>query len=273
MVEILPVFAKIAKGLPALKLHLNQAGMDMKPEAFVQKTFISSFYLAFGVVIFLFFMLLRLETSLLFLVPLFLVLIFGLFTYMLKIPQARGIQKAKEIDKEIVYAGRFIQIELESGVPLYNALATAAKSYKHIGAHLQEIVDKIELGTPIETALNETIEFTPSEKFRKVLWQIVNSLKTGAEVSKSLEATLDQISKEQLIEIKAYGHKLNPIAMFYMIVAIIVPSLGMAMLVILSTFLGFNLTFPLLMTISAFIAFIQFMFIAIIKMSRPAVEI
>ncbi len=247
--------------------------MEIKPDIFVQRTFLSSFYIGSGIIVLLFFMFLKFNISLIIIIPLFPILVFGLFTYMLKLPQAIAIKKAKEIDKEIVYAGRFIQIELESGVPLYNALSTAAKSYKHIGIHIREIVDKIELGIPIEIALNEVIEFTPSDKFRKVLWQIVNSIKTGADISKSLEATIDQISKEQLIEIKAYGHKLNPIAMFYMIAAIIVPSLGMAMLVILSTFIGFELTLPLLITISIFIAFIQFMFIAVIKMSRPAVEI
>ncbi len=247
--------------------------MDVKPEVFVQRAFLSACYLAAGIIIFLFFTLVTFSISIFILLPVFLILVAILFMYMLKVPSARSLKKAKEIDKEIVFAGRFLQIELESGVPLFNALSTAAKSYKHIGKHLQEIVDKTELGTPIELALNQTIEITPSEKFRKVLWQIVNSLKTGADISRSLEATIDQISKEQLIEIKAYGHTLNPIAMFYMIAAIIVPSLGMAMLVILSTFIGFKLSLPILIVISLLIALIQLTFIAFIKMSRPAVEL
>lgn len=247
--------------------------MDVRPEVFVQRAFMSAAYLALGMGGFMFFIFLSMGTSPFFVIPVVLALIPFLFLYLLKVPQARAIQKAKEIDKEIVYAGRFLQIELESGVPLYNAMTAAAKSYRHIGKYLQEIVDKIELGTPVEAALNQTIEFTPSDKFRKVLWQIVNSLKTGADIAKSLEATIDQISKEQVIEIKAYGRKLNPMAMFYLIFAIIIPSLGMAMMVILSTFIGFKVTIPVLLTASFFVGFVQFMFIAMVKMSRPAVEL
>jgi hypothetical protein len=46
--------------------------------------------------------------------------------------------------------------------------------------------------------------------------------------------------KEQKISVQDYGKKLNPLAMFYMMIAIIIPSLGVTMIVVLATFLGLN---------------------------------
>ena len=91
-------------------------------------------------------------------------------------------------------------------------------------------------------------------------------------MSKALSSVFDQIVREQQIAVKEYGRKLNPMAMFYMLIAIIVPSLGTIMLVVMTTFIGFDLSLLILFLIVGFIWFIQFMFLAIIKSSRPPVD-
>jgi flagellar protein FlaJ len=88
-----------------------------------------------------------------------------------------------------------------------------------------------------------------------------------------LDATLAQISQEQIIEIKRYGQKLNPIAMFYMLFAIIIPSLGVAIGVILSSFVSIDIDFSILVFILIAIGFIQYTFVSIIKSSRPSFDI
>ena len=131
------------------------------------------------------------------------------------------------------------------------------------------MIDKVDFGTAMEDALNEVIATTPSPNLRRVLWQILNSFKTGSNVTGSLNVVLDQIGREQQITIKEYGKKLNPIAMFYMMIAIIVPSLGITMLSVLASFLGWNISLGILIVIVILIGFVQFMFLAIIKSSRP----
>ena len=88
-----------------------------------------------------------------------------------------------------------------------------------------------------------------------------------------MKGILDQISREQLLEVKAYGKKLNPMVMFYLMIAVIAPSLGIAMLSMLSSFIGLNLDFNSLLGIGVGVAIIQLMFIAVIRNSRPGVEI
>lgn len=266
------IFQRIAKAFPALKVKLKQAGMDDKPEDFIKKTFVSAFYMTTGLIVLLFLVLAKLNVLkgiAFLLVPLIFIV---MFFYMIRLPDVRISKKEKEISKEIVFAGRFIIIELESGVPLYNAMLNVSKNYEVIGKYFKEITDKIDFGTSMEDALNDAVEFIPSNDFRKILWQIINSIRTGSNVAKSLYSVMEQITKDQMTEVNKYGKKLNPLAMFYMIVAVILPSLGITMLIILSSFIHFELSLTILLALAGFLGFVQFMFISMVKFSRPAIE-
>lgn len=265
-------FQIIARKLPNLKHNLKKSGINYKPEEFIRRTFLSAFYMTTGLVVFLVLILAKfgvLNSVMAIFIP---IIFFILFSYMLKLPEVRILRKEKEISKELVFAGRHLIIELESGVPLYNAFINISKNYPAVGIYFKEIVNKVNLGTSMEDALAEAVEYTPSSNFRRLLWQIINSMMTGSEVSESLSAVLEQISREQIIEVNKYGKKLNPFAMFYMIIAVIMPTLGVTMLVILSSFINFELSLSIFMVMAGFSAFIQFMFLSMIKFSRPAIE-
>lgn len=225
-----------------------------------------------GLVVFLFLVLAKLDIFNAVMIVIVPVLFIVMFFYFVRAPDAIISKREKEISKEIVFAGRFIIIELESGVSLYKAMVNVSKNYEVVGKYFKEIVDKVDLGTSMEDALNEAVEFVPSDDLRKILWQIINSIRTGSDTAKSLYSVVEQITKEQIIEVNRYGKKLNPLAMFYMIVAVILPSLGMTMLIILSSFIQFQLSLTILLALVGFLGFVQFMFIAMIKFSRPAVE-
>ena len=266
------VIQRISKAFPGLKIKLKQAGMDDKPENFIKKTFVSAFYMATGLAVFLFLILAKfdlLKGVLFLIVP---IIFFVMFFYMIRLPDVKISRKERDISKEIVFAGRFIIIELESGVPLYNAMLNVSKNYEVIGRYFKEITDKVDLGTSMEDALNEAAEFVPSNDFRKILWQIINSMRTGSDVAKSLYSVMEQITKDQITEVNKYGKKLNPLAMFYMITAVILPSLGITMLIILSSFIQFELSLTILLALAGFLGFVQFMFISLVKFSRPAIE-
>lgn len=191
-------FQIIARNLPNLKHSLKKAGMNYKPEEFIKRTFISAFYTTTGIVISLVLVLIKfgvLRIVMIIFVP---IIFFILFSYLLKLPEVKISKKEKEISKEIVFAGRHLIIELESGVPLYNALVNISNNYLAVGIYFKEIVNKVDLGTNMEDALTEAVEFIPSNDFRKLLWQILNSIRTGSDISESLSAVLDQIAREQI---------------------------------------------------------------------------
>jgi flagellar protein FlaJ len=120
--------------------------------------------------------------------------------------------------------------------------------------------------------LTEAVEYIPSDNFRRILWQILNSIRTGSDVAQSLISVLEQIAREQTIEVDKYSKKLNPLAMFYMIIAVILPSLGVTMIVVFSSFVKFEIGLTALIFIAFLLGFVQFMFLSVIKFSRPAIE-
>jgi flagellar protein FlaJ len=267
------VFRRIARSIPGLATKLKEAGINQTPEDFVQKTAFTSFYMTTGIIIFLGAVLAKLGVIISVLALLFPILLFVMFAYLLKMPDLLIIKKEKEINKEIVFAGRFLIIELESGIALYNAIENVIKSYTIVGKYFREIIDDIDIGTPIEDALNRAIEYTPSSDFRKMLWQMLNSIKTGSDITESLKGVIDQITKRQIIEIKKYGKKLNPLAMFYMMIAVIIPSIGTTMMIVLSTFISIDISLSVLIILALALGFVQFMFVSIVRTSRPAVNL
>ena len=128
-------FQRIARNFPNLKHNLKKSSMNYKPEEFIRQTFLSAFYMTTGIALSLALILAKfdvLKGVMLLFVPLVFIIF---FSYLLKVPEAKILSKEKEISKEIVFAGRHLIIELESGVPLYDAFANLSKNYEAIGRY------------------------------------------------------------------------------------------------------------------------------------------
>ncbi len=262
------IYKRLAKKIPGLEARLRQASINESAEFYVKKIFMTAFMLsaAFSFVIFAFFpkiYILLLLTAMI--TPL-------AFLYMLKYVDVKIEQLRRKIDEEIVFAGRFLIIELHSGVPIHKAFESIEQNYAVVGSFFGDIVNKVYLGTSIEDAINEVLINSPSPTLQRILWQLLNSLKTGSDVAPALNSVINQIVKEQEISVKEYGKKLNPLAMFYMMIAVIVPSLGTTMLVVLATFIGLTLSLGVLLALAGFIGFVQLMFLSMIKSSRPPIS-
>ncbi len=257
-----------ARRFPGIRLTLAQARMGESAEYYLKRTLTLSLMLALGVSLILF-LFSRSPFVILAFVPVWALS----FLYLLNYANARIARMRREISKEIVFAGRFLIIELESGVPVYRAFQNLSRNYEVVGRYFAEVVERVDLGTPMEEALNEAVQLAPSNDLRRLLWQILNSLKTGSEVAGALNSVFDQIVREQQIMVKEYGRKLNPMAMFYMMMAIIVPSLGTIMLIVLSTFMGIQLNALFFGVLVGLNVVVQLMFLAIIKAQRPPVDI
>ena len=260
-------FKKLAKNIPGLKDKLKQASISDTTELYVKKTFMTATMLSIGIMLVIF-TLTQSPISIL-AVPITLPI---LFMYFIKYVDVKIQQIRKKIDEEIIFAGRFLIIEIDSGVPMHKAFENIEKNYDYVGKYFGDIINKTYLGTDMEDAINDTLMNSPAPNLRKILWQVLNSLKTGADVAPALNSVIDQIVKEQKIAVKEYGKKLNPMAMFYMMISVIIPSLGTTMLVILATFLGLKISLGVLLALAGFVSFIQLMFMMMIKQSRPPIS-
>jgi len=263
----------VEKIFPGLKRELKIAHIKDRPSQFVRKTFISSLYLSIACVVLFFFALSRAGTNMLYLLILFPAIFLISFWFMMQSPKVTIRKRGKQIDKEVLFAGRYLLVKLESGTPLFNSLIDASKSYGISAKYFKEIVDEILTGKPIEKALDEAYEYNASEKFKIILAELSTSLKTGVDVGTSLKSIIEHITQQQLIEIKEYGKKLNAYMMLYMIIAIVVPSLGMTMLVVIAAFLSLELSLVFIIIATSGLVFIQLMFLSLFRSIRPAVNL
>jgi len=112
----------------------------------------------------------------------------------------------------------------------------------------------------------------PSLLFRRSLWQIVNGMKTGADIGRLIEDVMNGISDEQLTQIQKYGGQLSPLALFYMLIAVIAPSLGTTFIIVLSSFIALEAQFVKIIFYGILVMtlFLQFMFMGMIKARRPS---
>ena len=96
-------------------------------------------------------------------------------------------------------------------------------------------------------------------------------MKAGSNLSIVINETINSLIEEQNIQIQRYGSQLNPLAMFYMLIAVIVPSLGVTFITVLGTIIALDKATIKLLFWGIFIVviFFQIMFLGAIKSRRP----
>src|SRR5512143_571322 len=276
-----PFAELLAARFPELKKRLKIGDMNDNPVEFLEKVLYSTVLVSIGLIIVSYIFLydsivlnLRLNTFMaaLEIIGPIVVVPLVIFAYLMLYPEAAILRRQKEMDYEIVFAGRHIVIALQSGMPLFDTFVGASSGYGAVSREFSKIVDQVVLGVPLTQAIREVVQYNPSKYFTRMLMQIANAVSSGADVGSSLESVLDQISKEQMISLKEYSQKLTPMVMFYMVFGIIVPSLGIVLAtVIFSAISGgkFGFSSGILVIVFFLIAVIQFLFLGFIESSRP----
>ena len=219
---------------PFLKLSLKRAEIDIDAREYISLCMISSiiFFLFFGFIISMVFIFLGLEKFFFgFLIAIFL----SVFVFLQQVlhPKIIANKKIRDIERNLLPAMQNMLIQLNSGVPLFDILVSISKEdYGGVSEQFNKAVKEINAGTPQIDALEEIASLNPSVLFRRAIWQIVNGMKSGADMARVIKEVNNTISDEQVLQIQRYGSQLNPLAMFYMLVAVIMPSLGMTFLIL-----------------------------------------
>jgi len=258
---------------PLLKKKLHIAKIKTPAEEYIKKSLKQSLMFGGAAAIFLFFIMGRDNPVIL--QPLIAgIVVFYLF-YRLNIKKIDvAIRKqAKAIDREVLFAGRFLLIKLNSGKPLINALEEASSGFGAATDYFKDIMKQIQLGTPLEVALERATEYCPSNSLKKILFQITNALKIGVDVTNFLQAILNEIAEQQLTDIMKYGKKLSSLTMFYMLAAVVVPSLGMTLLTVVASMIGLPIDMTAFLVIALFLLFLQYIFITLFRSARPNMDV
>jgi len=260
---------------PGLAFELEQSEFKFEPREWVAIALFTALFYFSVLLTGLFVVLLsvKVELTRMILISLGASSILGMvgFIYVVFYPKLYVSRKVNQLEKNLPYALHHLLIEVRSGIPLFNALVSISQSrYGVLSEEMKKAVDDISTGKSEIAALEMMARRNPSLYFRRVMWQIVNSLKSGADIGNTIKQIVDNLSEEQRVAIKKYGSQLNPMTLMYMIFAVIFPTLGITFLLVLSSFVGIGIDLSLvLIGILVFLLLFQFMIIGLIKSKRP----
>ncbi len=188
----------------------------------------------------------------------------------LNFPKQKGLHAVKLIDRDIMFAARDMIISLRSGMPLFNAVTMVSTGYGEASKEFAKIVQKVQLGSSLGDAIDDVLETSKSASFKRLMLQASVSIKTGADIVSALQSIIDELSQERMIEMRRYGQRFNAIAMFYMLFGIIFPSMGIAVITILTTFVSIFAVTPIILdAVLVGILFLQIVFLQLIRSARP----
>jgi len=151
-------------------------------------------------------------------------------------------------------------------------ISISKSSYGEVSEEFDKAVKKINLGMPVDKALEIIATESRSEYLRRTMWQILNTVRAGASIEGALRSIISSLLTDQRAKIRDYAHELNLWSLIYMLFAVAIPSIGITMLIILSSFAGMNITTSTLISFIVLSFVVQFVLIGFVKSRRPVIE-
>ncbi|MDO8427991.1 MAG: type II secretion system F family protein [Candidatus Diapherotrites archaeon] len=264
--------AGLEKGFPNLKIELEQAGINYSTQTYlgIASSLFAVYASVFAVV---FTGVLLFTGSMFWFLGIFAGILLGLLVgiQVVFFPKILIKRKVREIEQNLIYAVRTLLIQVKSGVGLFQAMnIVAEEEYGVLSQEFKKTVQKINSGIHQDDALQEMALDNPSPSLRKVIWQIINGIKGGAEISYVLQESLNSMVRDQLIDIRKYGSQLRLDSLIYMMIGVILPALGLTFLIVLGSIPQIQITEIFFWGLLAGVIIMNYFFIGIMKSRRPA---
>jgi len=258
-----------------LEEHLQNSDIDITREEYLAIC-LRSFFMAF-LILFVVgsTVLLIMRVKLFFLFAFLIALVFSIFVFFSQIvyPKIYVTRRQRNIEKNLIPALQDMLIQLNSGIPLFSILVNiSAADYGELSKEFKKAAKRISSGEPEAEVLDDIGRKNPSTFFRRTLWQLSSGMKSGADMAVVIRDNMAALNEEQVIQIQSYGNKLNPLIVFYMLMAIIVPALSITFLTIVASMANIpkSTTTLLFLGLLVFVVLLQIMFLGIIKSKRPS---
>lgn len=266
--------SKILAFFPSLKYDLRALGIS-EVKAYTASNIISSFLLAimFGLAILLALKMAKAEARMQSIAALASLAVFlTVFVFNMIYPGIKTRTFAVRIDRDLIFALKDMLIQVESGIPLYEAMVNIANSsYGIVSSDFKGAVKEMSAGTPESAALQKIALSTKSEFFKKALWQLISSLEKGARLGPALKSVVETLENYQYKSIRDYSSTLNFIVLVYMLTSAAVPSLGITFSIVLSAFGGLGVNEQMLTALISVSLLAQVILIGYVSSARPLV--
>jgi len=272
--SFLGIAGHLKKFFPSLKTDLIRADFKIDEKEYIAMCIPSALFFFILFSFFLSFALSFFGVQKCFVIGPIITLFFTFFVFVQQMiyPKVVAKRQVGNVERNLLPALQSILVQINSGVPLFDILVNVSKAdYGQVSAEFTKAVKEISAGKHQLDALEELAVRNPSIFFRRAIWQIVNGMRSGADIASVVKDSIDSLSEEQLVQIQTYGSQLNPLAMFYMLIAVIVPALSITFIIIISSFVAASESGVKMVFWGFYIGiiFFQIIFLGLIKSRRP----
>jgi flagellar protein FlaJ len=173
------------------------------------------------------------------------------------------------MEENLLFAIRHIMVQTTAGVSFFDALSSASNGYGAVSAEFRKIMNEVNGGKDLTDALDESAALSPSKYYKRIMWHVSNSTRSGYDPGNVLKELVAYLSYEQQIKMKKFGSEMNVISLFYLTTCIIMPTMGLILALIMSSFSIVALSTTLLGIFVFIIAIFNMLFLGMIQSRRP----
>ena len=199
----------------------------------------------------------------------------------LLIPKQNAMARGDAVSIELPFALRHMSTELRAGIGLYRTIqAIASADYGALSEEFARVITEVEEGTDTRDALRHLALRTQSKALRSAIVHIVRAMKTGGNLSESMNEIAEDVSFNMRMAVAEFGQRMNFFGVVFIFGAIVFP--------VMTTILGSIRNSPIKETMASFevlpltppvmaaiflviMPFVLLVFLFYIKKSQPRV--
>jgi len=260
---------------PNVRYDLKNIGVDFPAEHYCSAAFLSGLIWALLVSLFLGIFLSAVPS-----IPLplriALPLIVGFLAFLISTifylfyPKMMGKTIGTTIDRELIFAMRDMLIQISSGIPLFTVIENIGSSnYGYVSMEFKRVATNVKGGSSLLHELELMAIRTQSEYLKKISWQLVTAIRSGANLTATLKSVVKVLVDYQFSISKSFNAELNFIILIFMLLSAVLPTIGTTVLVIFSVFGMFGISSEVLLAVVVISFFAQAGIVAYVYTKRP----
>ncbi|MFA4855817.1 MAG: type II secretion system F family protein [archaeon] len=197
------------------------------------------------------------------------------------VPKQRAQARGNAVSLELPFALRHMSTEIRAGIGLFRTIqAIASSDYGALSDEFARVITEVEEGVDTQEALKHLALRTQSKALRSALIHIVRALKTGGNLSESMNQIAEDVSFSLRISVGEFGQRMNFFGVIFIFAAIVMPVMvtilgsirNSPIKAYMPSFEMLPLTLPIMAAIYlAIMPFILGMFLFYIKSAQPKV--
>ena len=128
------------------------------------------------------------------------------------------------VDEELLYAIRAMEVLLQSGVGIAEAMKHVAdEDYGDLSVEFQRIFSAVEGGSMLGDGIRAQMRATSSVGLRRTLSVLAMSVEQDTNVIDRLRSIADKEARSRRVEIQAYIESLGGVAELFLVFSVLVP--------------------------------------------------